>query len=163
IWGAPASVQMTARFCGDGVNKFFSTNLTNFVLSADKLSASTNLMSIKLSPDGNKFTVNVTNPPDLIVSLTFERTAKGYKVGEGKSFFGDGYVSHKFWPAGKVSGMMIVDGKAHDMAGEGTFVHAIQGMRPHLVASKWSYVDFSGDNAETANKAKLSLIQFTTP
>ncbi|KAG0041010.1 putative cell survival pathways protein [Podila clonocystis] len=163
IWGAPASVQMTARFCGDGVNKFFSTNLTNFVLSADKLSASTNLMSIKLSPDGNKFTVSVTNPPDLIVSLTFERTAKGYKVGEGKSFFGDGYVSHKFWPAGKVSGMMIVDGKAHDMAGEGTFVHAIQGMRPHLVASKWSYVDFSGNNAETAHKAKLSLIQFTTP
>ncbi|KAF9985938.1 putative cell survival pathways protein [Mortierella antarctica] len=163
IWGTPASVQMTARFRGEGVNKFFSINLTNFVLSADKRSASTNLMTINMSPDGQKFTIQVTNPPDLIVSLTFERTAKGYKIGEGKSFFGDGYVSHKFWPACKVSGMMIVEGKAHDMAGEGTFVHAIQGMRPHLVASKWSYVDFSGKNAETSNKAKLSLIQFTTP
>ncbi|KAF9112760.1 putative cell survival pathways protein [Mortierella sp. AM989] len=161
IWGTPISVQMTARFRGEGVNKFFSTNLTNFILSADKLSASTNLMSITMSPDGQKFTVQVTNPPDLIVSLTFEKTAKGYKIGEGKSFFGDGYVSHKFWPAGKVSGMMIVDGKAHDMAGQGTFVHAVQGMRPHLVASKWSYVDFTGSNAE--HKTKLSLIQFTTP
>ncbi|KAG0256865.1 putative cell survival pathways protein [Mortierella polycephala] len=163
IWGAPASVQMTARFRGEGVNKFFSINLTNFTLSANKLSASTNLMSITMSPDGQSFSIQVTNPPELIVSLTFERTAKGYKIGEGKSFFGDGFVSHKFWPACKVSGMMIVDGKAHDMAGEGTFVHAIQGMRPHLVASKWSYVDFSGKNVETNNRTKLSLIQFTTP
>ncbi|KAF8928698.1 putative cell survival pathways protein [Dissophora ornata] len=163
IWGAPASVQMTARFRGEGVNKFFSINLSDFVLSENKLSASTNLMSITLSPDGQKFTVQVSNAPELIVSLTVERVAKGYKIGEGKSFFGDGYVSHKFWPACKVSGMMIVGGKAHDMAGEGTFVHAIQGMRPHLVASKWSYVDFLGINAETNNKAKLSLVQFTTP
>ncbi|KAF9397177.1 putative cell survival pathways protein [Mortierella sp. AD011] len=163
IWGTPISVQMTARFRGNGINKFFSINLTNFNLSADKLSASTNLMSITLSPDGQKFTVQVTNPPDLIVSLTFERTAKGYKIGEGKSFFGDGYVSHKFWPASKVTGMMIVDGKAHDMAGQGTFVHAIQGMRPHLVASKWSFVDFSGKNVETDRNSKLSLVQFTTP
>ncbi|KAF9202534.1 putative cell survival pathways protein [Haplosporangium sp. Z 27] len=163
IWGTPISVQITARFRGDGVNKFISTNLTNFTLSADKLSASTNLMSITLSPDGQKFTVQVTNPPDLIVSLTFERTTKGYKIGEGKSYFGDGYVSHKFWPAAKVSGMMIVDGQAHDMAGQGTFVHAIQGMRPHLVASKWSYVDFAGKDAETNHQAKLSLVQFTTP
>ncbi|KAF9147522.1 putative cell survival pathways protein [Linnemannia schmuckeri] len=163
IWGAPASVQMTARFRGNGISKFFSVNLTNFALSADKLSASTNLMSITMSPDGQKFTIQVTNPPDLIVSLTFERTTKGYKIGEGKSFFGDGYVSHKFWPSCKVSGMMIVEGKAQDMTGEGTFVHAVQGMRPHLVASKWSYVDFRGNNTETNNKAKLSLIQFTTP
>jgi len=154
---------MTARFRGEGVNKFFSVNMTNFVLSGDKLSASTNLMSVTLSPDGNKFTIQVTNPPELIASLTFERTTPGYKIGEGKSFFGDGFVSHKFWPACKVSGMMIVEGKAHDMAGEGTFVHAIQGMRPHLVASKWSYVDFSGKNTETNNRAKLSLVQFTTP
>jgi len=163
IWGTPISVQLTARFRGNGVNKFFSHNLTNFNLSADRRSASTKEMSITLSPDGQKYTVQVTNPPDLIVSLTVERTAKGYKIGEGKSFFGDGYVSHKFWPACKVSGMMIVEGQAHDMAGEGTFVHAIQGMRPHLVASKWSYVDFTGNNAESHRKARLSLIQFTTP
>ncbi|ORY99681.1 oxidative stress survival, Svf1-like protein [Lobosporangium transversale] len=163
IWGAPASVQMTARFRGNGINKFFSTNLTNFTLSADRLSASTNLMSITMSPDRKKFTVQVTDPPELIVSLTVERTTKGYKVGEGKSFFGDGYVSHKFWPACKVTGMMIVNGNAQDMTGECTFVHAIQGMRPHLVASKWSYVDFSGKDAVNGHKVKLSLVQFTTP
>ncbi|KAF9922691.1 putative cell survival pathways protein [Linnemannia zychae] len=163
IWGTPVSVQMTARFRGNGISKFFSVNLTNFVLSPNKLSITTNLMSITMSPDGKKFTIQVTNPPDLIVSLTFERTTNGYKIGEGKSFFGDGYVSHKFWPACKVSGMMIIDGKAQDMAGEGTFVHAVQGMRPHLVASKWSFVDFRGTNTETHSKGKLSLIQFTTP
>ncbi|KAF9992048.1 putative cell survival pathways protein, partial [Modicella reniformis] len=58
---------------------------------------------------------------------------------------------------------LIVDGQAHDMAGEGTFVHAVQGMRPHLVASKWSYVDFTGKNQESQHRARLSLIQFTTP
>ncbi|KAF9930879.1 putative cell survival pathways protein, partial [Modicella reniformis] len=82
IWGTPVSVQMTARFRGKGVNKFFSTNLSNFNLSADKRSASTKEMSIKLSPDGQKFTVQVTNPPELIVSLTVERTTRGYKIGE---------------------------------------------------------------------------------
>ncbi|KAF9428131.1 putative cell survival pathways protein [Podila epigama] len=163
IWGTPVSVQLTARFCGEGLNKFFSVNLTNFTLSADKLSASTNLMSITRSADGDKFTIQVTNPPDLIVSLTFERVAKGYKIGEGKSFFGDGYVSHKFWPACKVAGMMIVEGKAYDMGGEGTVIHAIQGMRPHLVASKWNFADFVGKNAETSHRAKLGLMQFTTP
>ncbi|KAG0237584.1 oxidative stress survival, Svf1-like protein [Mortierella sp. GBAus27b] len=163
IWGTPVSVQMTARFRGNGINKFFSINLTNFVLSGDKLSAKTKEMSITLSPDGQKFTVQVSHQPDLIATLTFERIAKGYKIGEGKSFFGDGYVSHKFWPACKVTGMMVVNGQAQDMTGEGTFVHAVQGMRPHLVASKWSYVDFAGNNAEGQRKARLSLIQFTTP
>ncbi|KAG0300421.1 putative cell survival pathways protein [Dissophora globulifera] len=162
IWGTAPSVQMSARFNGDGVNRLFSTNLTSFTQPADKLSVTTNLMSITLSPDGNSYTVEVRNLPELFIRLTVERTTRGYKIGEGKSIFGDGYVSHKFWPGCKVTGQMIVDGLAHDMAGEGTFVHAIQGMRPHLVASKWSYVDFSG-KSESNHSSKLSLVQFTTP
>ncbi|KAG0259045.1 putative cell survival pathways protein [Actinomortierella ambigua] len=161
IWGAPLSIQLTARFRGNGINKFFSVNLTNFTLSADKTSFTTNLMSVQLSPDGTKFTVQVTNPSDLIASLTFEKVASGYMIGEGKTFFGDGYVSHKFWPACKVSGMLVVDGQAHDMGGDGTVVHAVQGMRPHLTASKWSFVDFAGKN--DGHSAKLGLVQFTTP
>ncbi|KAF9586042.1 putative cell survival pathways protein [Lunasporangiospora selenospora] len=163
IWGVPASIQMTARFRGNGINKLFSVNLAKFELTPDKLSVTTDKITIKLSPDGKSYSISVSHAPELIISLTFEKVATGFMIGEGKTFFGDGYVSHKFWPSCKVSGMVLVDGKANELTGEGTLIHAVQGMRPHLVASKWNYVDFVGKDTVTDAKGKLCLMQYTTP
>ncbi|CAB4394175.1 oxidative stress survival, Svf1-like protein [Rhizophagus irregularis] len=155
------TIQFTSRFFGNGVNTFKSVNMTNFTLSPDRRSASANNMSIKLNPECNKYAVNLTHK-ELIVSFEFERIDRGFKIGGGKTYFGQdkssGFVEHKFWPKGNVKGNMVVDGRAFDVTGVGLFVHAIQGMRPHLIASRWNFVNFQSD------VASLSMCEFeTTP
>jgi hypothetical protein len=136
--------------------------MSNFKLSPDRRSATAENMSITLNPECNKYTVNLTHSTELIVSFEFERVDRGFKIGEGKTYFGQdkstGFVEHKFWPKGNVKGNIIVDGRAFDVTGVGLFVHAIQGMRPHLIASRWNFVSFQSDDAS------LSMCEFeTTP
>jgi len=79
----------------------------------------------------------------------------GYKVGKGPkggySYFGpdlqkpEGYVIHRFWPRFKATGTVIRNGKAEAFQGPGMLVHAIQGMRPNLVASAWNFAHFQSD------------------
>ncbi|GES74237.1 oxidative stress survival, Svf1-like protein [Rhizophagus clarus] len=155
------TIQFTSRFFGNGVNTFKSVNMSNFKLSPDRRSANANNMSITLNPECNKYTVNLTHK-ELIVSFEFERIDRGFKIGEGKTYFGQnkstGFVEHKFWPKGNVKGNIVVDGQAFDVSGVGLFVHAIQGMRPHLIASRWNFVNFQSD------VTSLSMCEFeTTP
>ena len=91
------------------------------------------------------------------VSLDVQRPASipGYKVGKGPqggySYFGtnpekaEGYVIHRFWPRIKATGTVIRSGKAIPVQGSGMLVHAIQGMRPNLVASAWNFVHFQSN------------------
>ena len=91
------------------------------------------------------------------MSLDVKRpaTIPGYKVGKGPkggySYFGvdpekaEGYVIHRFWPRFKATGTVIRGGKATPIQGSGMFVHAIQGMRPNLVASSWNFGHFQSD------------------
>jgi len=76
----------------------------------------------------------------------------GFKLGNGDeggySYFGvdpkkaDGYVIHRFWPRLIASGHVIHCGKADELKASGMFVHAIQGMRPNLVAASWNFAHF---------------------
>jgi len=85
------------------------------------------------------------------VSLEVKRPAEAtpWKVGNGYSYFGpdrekpEGYVVHRFWPIFKAEGHFIIDGKAEAVNANGMFVHAIQGMRPNLVASAWNFSHFN--------------------
>ena len=91
------------------------------------------------------------------MSLEIQRPASipGYKVGKGPqggySYFGpdpqkaEGYVIHRFWPRFKATGTVIRSGKAIPVQGSGMLVHAIQGMRPNLVASSWNFAHFQSD------------------
>ena len=91
------------------------------------------------------------------MSLEIQRPASipGYKVGKGPqggySYFGpdprkaEGYVIHRFWPRFKATGTVIHNGKAKPVQGPGMLVHAIQGMRPNLVASRWNFAHFQSD------------------
>jgi len=155
------TIQFTSRFFGEGINTFKSVNMSNFKLSPDRRSATADNMSIVLNSECNKYTVTLTHK-ELIVSFEFELIDRGFKIGEGKTYFGQdkstGFVEHKFWPKGNVKGNMIVDGREFDVTGVGLFVHAIQGMRPHLIASRWNFVNFQSD------VASLSMCEFeTTP
>lgn len=55
--------------------------------------------------------------------------------------------------------MLILKGKAIEAKGPGMFVHAVQGMRPNLVASRWNFAHFV-----TPSHGGVSAIQmeFTT-
>lgn len=91
---------------------------------------------------------------DLQLSFDVSRpvSVPGFKIGQGPkggfSYFGpdvnkpDGYVVHRFWPHTVASGHIIRKGQAVAAKGIGMFVHAIQGMRPNLVASRWNFANF---------------------
>lgn len=119
------------------------------------------------------YTINVNLAADLQIGLTVSRPSEtpGFKVGNGKkggfSYFGadannaEGYVVHRFWPCTSAEGHIIRNGVAQAVkASTGMFVHAIQGMRPNLVASRWNFGWFT-----TPERGGVSAIQmeFTTP
>lgn len=135
--------------------------MSKFDLSQDKKSVKTDYFSIQLDAEQKTYKLNMTHP-ELVVSLDFTRVDQGFKVGEGKTYLGGdkataaGIVSHKFWPRAAAKGTFIVDQKIYDIEGEGMFIHAIQGMQPHLIASNWNFVNFQSD------KASIGMMQFQT-
>ncbi|WWD17189.1 hypothetical protein CI109_101627 [Kwoniella shandongensis] len=103
------------------------------------------------------YTVSASLDKTVQLNITYTRpsSAPGFKYGEGPeggiSSFGkdrsaekrDGYVVHRFHPLLHSSGTVIIDGQVVDAKGEATWIHAIQGMRPNLVASRWNFAFFT--------------------
>ena len=150
-----------------------SINVTNFVTpppagsgrdkskTYDKRSSKSDQFSAFFDtlPNGDEsYTIEANLDTDLQLSWSFTRAASnvGWKLGEGpeggKSIFGsnpsspEGYVVHRFWPRAASAGHIIAKGQAIDAKGQGMFVHAIQGMRPNLVASKWNFANFQSED-----------------
>lgn len=98
---------------------------------------------------------NLTDDFQISLDVSRSASAPGWKLGKGPkggfSYFGpdeknpEGYVIHRFWPRTKATGMIILGGKAISVAASGMFVHAIQGMRPNLVASRWNFANFQSN------------------
>ncbi|CEH18890.1 SVF1-LIKE PROTEIN YDR222W-RELATED [Ceraceosorus bombacis] len=122
--------------------------------------------------DGTEsYTIEANMDAEVQLSYTFTKSAKhaGWKLGAGpeggKSFFGsnaanpDGYVIHRFWPRTSTTGHILIKGQAIDAKGQGMFIHAIQGMRPNLVASRWNFANFQSE--DLAGVAAISM-EFTT-
>ena len=155
-----------------------SINVTNFVTpppGLDKRSCKGDPFSItyKSNPGSEypeSYTINANLAADLQVLLEVKRPAAipGYKVGKGPhggfSYFGadmekpDGYVVHRFWPRYEASGHVTHNGRADSVSGPGMLVHAIQGMRPNLVASRWNFAHFQSEDAS----ASAIQMEFTT-
>lgn len=145
-----------------GEKTWRSVNVSNFVTpppDLDKRSSKSDEFTITHAdapgtdyPELYTITANLTE--DVKISLEVRRpaAAHGFKVGKGPdggySYFGadaaqpEGNVVHHFWPLTKTSGEIILNGKALAIDGPGMFVHAIQGMRPNLVASRWNFAHF---------------------
>lgn len=139
-----------------------SVNVSNFVTpppDLDKRSSKADEFTITHAdvpgadyPELYTITANLTQ--DVTISLEVRRpaAAPGFKIGNGPdggySYFGpdaaqpEGYVVHRFWPLTRTSGEIKVNGKPLAIDGPGMFVHAIQGMRPNLVASRWNFAHF---------------------
>ncbi|KAJ3999457.1 survival factor 1 [Lentinula boryana] len=117
------------------------------------------------------YTVQANPAPDVQIFLEVTRPASvsGWKVGSGDeggySQFGpdpshpEGYVVHRFWPLIKASGHVVLSGQATPVEGQGMFVHAIQGMRPNLVAASWNFGNFQ--SSELGGVSAIQM-EFTT-
>ncbi|CAL1716213.1 unnamed protein product [Somion occarium] len=142
-----------------------SVNVTNFVTpppGLDKRSCKADefIITHKSNPGSDtpeSYVIRANLSDDLQISVDITRPASvpGWKVGKGPkggfSYFGpdqnnaEGYVVHRFWPRTKATGIVVLKGKAISVSGSGMFVHAIQGMRPNLVASRWNFAHFQSE------------------
>ena len=156
-----------------------SVNVSNFVTpppGLDKRSSKADEFSVTLKPQpGTDFPevylITANLGPDLQLALEIKRPASipGWKIGSGPkagfSYLGndpnkaDGYVIHRFWPRFVASGTIIRDGQALSLTGHGMFVHAIQSMRPNLIAVKWNFVDFQSNEL---GGVSAIMMEFTT-
>ncbi|PPQ64562.1 hypothetical protein CVT26_001960 [Gymnopilus dilepis] len=161
------TIQFTCKIANPakGEKTWKSINVNNFVTPPpgyDKRSSKADEYSILFKSDpGSEFpdtvTIRANLGQDLQVSLEIKRPASvpGFKVGKGPeggfSYFGtdhrkaDGYVVHRFWPRFQATGHIIRSGKAEQFEGSGMFSHAIQGMRPNLVATAWNFGHFQSN------------------
>ncbi|KAJ9475347.1 SVF1-like protein [Pseudozyma hubeiensis] len=173
-------VQMTFKYFNPKTGKkiWKSVNVTKFAAQNDKRSSKAAEFSVNFSTTdaGNdKYTITANLDTDLQLSWTFTRPSavKGWKLGSGPkggfSYFGsnpdspEGYVIHRFWPVAESEGHIISQGAAIDAKGRGMFVHAIQGMRPNLVAAKWNFANFQAQDDKLGRVSGVMMEFTTTP
>lgn len=167
------------------VTNFVSSPPSTSGPTLDKRSCKADQFTITLDPaTPGRYTIEGTYDADTQISLVFDRLAEGWKVGAGPrggmTYFGtlaaegakgpapdvasgaDGYAIHRFWPRCAVSGIMRLGGEVVDLAGaRGVFIHAVQGMRPNLLAARWNFANFQSSEAEGHGVA-LTMMEFTT-
>jgi hypothetical protein len=168
------------------VTNFKTPPPPNKGVTLDKRSAKSDQFSITLDPARpDTYLIEGQYDADLAVSLEFSRLpgVPGWKLGGGPrggmTYFGtkkpatansgsepdrtaggDGYAIHRFWPRASVKGIIRRGGAIIDVpeGSRGVFIHAIQGMRPNLVASRWNFADFQ---SPAADGVSLILMEFT--
>lgn len=115
-----------------------SDPLENYGFDEDRLSFYADNVAVTLSDDGAQYTVKSAVNESSIVNLTFTKTAPGFQVGkDGTTLFGTdpaqpwGSMRHAFWPRNRVEGSIITKTGELDFKGHGSFLYALQGMKPH--------------------------------
>lgn len=173
-------VQMTFKYFNPKTGKkiWKSVNVTKFAPQTDKRSSKAAEFTVNFTTTQtgeDKYTITANLDTDLQLSWSFTRPAsiQGWKLGSGPkggfSYFGsnigspDGYVIHRFWPVAESEGHIITKGGAIDAKGKGMFVHAIQGMRPNLVAAKWNFANFQAHDDKLGRVSGVMMEFTTTP
>ncbi|KAF1737671.1 Survival factor 1 [Beauveria bassiana] len=141
-----------------------STPLNNFEISEDKGSFYADDCALELSADGNSYTIKSLNDERAIVNIKVTKTAPGFQAGTtGTSSYGTdpkepwGWMRHAFWPRCAVEGTITTADGPVDFAGRGLYIYALQGMKPHHAAARWSFLNFQGPSHSAV------MMQFTTP
>ncbi|KAK0715641.1 oxidative stress survival, Svf1-like protein [Lasiosphaeris hirsuta] len=167
VAGIRTTCQFNSKIFGlDGKTEHLwsSTQLHNHEFSEDKMSFYADDCALELSEDGTTYTIKSMNDDKAIVNLTVRRTAPGFQVGKtGKTMFGTdlnhpwGSMRHAFWPRCAAEGTITTKDGPVDFKGRAFFVHALQGMKPHHAAARWTFCDFQGPTHSAV------MMQFTTP
>ena len=115
-----------------------SDALSGYGWDEDKFSFFADGVSIEFSEDGSSYTIKSVSNENSLVNIKFTRAAPGFVVGKnGTSYYGTdpenpwGSMHHAFWPRCKVEGSIITKDGEISCKGQGLFVHALQGMKPH--------------------------------
>ncbi|KAL8913882.1 MAG: hypothetical protein Q9171_001375 [Xanthocarpia ochracea] len=145
-------------------NLWSSDALDNHGFDSRKLSFYADGCAVTLNDDATAYTVKSAINESSIVNLTVSRLTPGFQVGSnGKSYFGTdphhpwGKMRHAFWPRCHVEGSIITKEGPIDFKGRGIFIHALQGMKPHHAAAKWSFADFQSPTFSAV------MMEYTTP
>ena len=141
-----------------------STPLSNIDFSADKTAFYADDCAMELSEDGMSYTIKSMTDQKSIVNLKITRSTPGLQAGTtGTSLFGTdlenpwGRMRHAFWPRCVTEGTITTSEGALDFTGQGLYVYALQGMKPHHAAARWNFADFQGPNYTAV------MMEFTTP
>lgn len=119
---------------------------------------------MELSEDGTSYTIKSMNDQRSIVNLKVTRTTPGFVVGKtGKTLYGTdlnnpwGSMRHAFWPKCVAEGTITTPDGPIDFKGKAFYNFALQGMKPHHAAAKWTFLNFQGPTYAA------TMMQFTTP
>ena len=154
-----------------------SVNVNNFVTpppgldkrscKADEFSITYKAASGSDHPESYSILANLGTDLQLSVEVPRPALVPGYKIGKGPqggyTYFGtdpakaEGYVIHRFWPHFTATGHIVHNGKVSTFRGPGMFVHAIQGMRPNLVAASWNFANFQSEQHGGVSAVQMEL------
>ncbi|MCJ1230725.1 putative cell survival pathways protein [Toensbergia leucococca] len=145
-------------------NLWCSDALDNPGFDDPKTSFYADSCAVTLNEEGDEYTIKSATNEASIVNLTVSRTAPGFQVGkDGKTYYGTdpdhpwGSMRHAFWPRCAVQGTIITKVGELDFKGRALFIHALQGMKPHHAAAKWTFVDFQSPTYSAV------MMEYTTP
>lgn len=149
---------------GPGKHQWTSDPLSNHSFKKDPYSFHADNVAADLSADGSSYAIKGHTSKACAVDVKFERTAPGFIAGkDGKTLYGTdhknpwGSMYHAFWPRCKISGTFKTGKGEFNVAGTGTFIHALQGMKPHHAAARWNFACFHGPRTSAV------MMEFTTP
>ncbi|KAH6672715.1 survival factor 1 [Plectosphaerella plurivora] len=141
-----------------------STALNNVDFNDDKTNFYADDCALELSEDGTSYTIKSMTDKRSVVNIKITRTAPGFVVGKtGKSVYGTdpanpwGYIRHAFWPRAVAEGTITTPEGPIDFKGRAFYSFAMQAMKPHHAAGKWSFANFQGPEYSAI------MMQFTTP
>ncbi|KAK7418750.1 putative cell survival pathways protein [Neonectria punicea] len=143
-----------------------STQLSGNELSNDYVSFFATDCKVELSEDGSSYKIESSNDDRAVVDLTVSRVAPGFLAGTtGNTYFGTdpenpwGSMRHTFWPRCVATGSIKTGEEvlADFYNDHATFIHALQGMKPHHAAARWNFVNFHGPEYSAV------MMEFTTP
>ncbi|KAJ2657140.1 putative cell survival pathways protein [Coemansia sp. RSA 1200] len=133
-------------------------------------------LAMAWNDDQTQLTVKYTagrerNPKGVAASFVFTRKSDGYKIGDGKTYIGEGTASHYFYPAGDMVAKGEINGVKFDSKGAGLFIHAHSAnIMPYNVGAEWNMVYFIGyregtpeDQKKASNAFTYNVLQYETP
>ncbi|OCT44383.1 Survival factor 1 [Cladophialophora carrionii] len=149
---------------GPGKHQWCSDPLKDYGFDEPQTSFFADGVALEMNEAGDAYTIKSARNEQCIVNVTLKRQAPGFQVGkDGTTYFGTdpahpwGSMRHAFWPRCTVTGTMQTPTKTYKMEGMGTYIYALQGMKPHHLANRWNFA-----NVHTKGYSAV-LMEYTTP
>ena len=127
------------HYANENLEPLWTTDsLENWKFDKTKRSLSANKCTVQLKEDGSAYIIKSNVNSESTLDLKISKAAPGFMAGkDGTTYFGTdqnnpwGSMHHAFWPRCDAEGSLITKNGPIALKGKGSFVHALQGMKPH--------------------------------